>query len=103
MADIDDVHSNHCCDRHGCKYGDPDCPVAAGILTPLYRCEDCPRQRYTVTPRTPSAPPGKAGVIVDGKLIALVATPELAERIARALESLDVVEQCDQGGVFGED
>lgn len=22
------VHRTHCCRWHGCKYGDPDCPVA---------------------------------------------------------------------------
>ena len=35
------VHSTHCCKWHGCKYGDPDCPVATGKVKQVYLCEDC--------------------------------------------------------------
>lgn len=34
------VHETHCCEKHGCKYGDEDCPVAIG-LTSGVRCESC--------------------------------------------------------------
>lgn len=34
------VHVTHCC-IYGCKYGDDDCPVAAGKVLPQYKCEDC--------------------------------------------------------------
>ena len=37
----DGCHVSHCCDRHGCKYGDDDCPVANGRLKqegPCYYC-----------------------------------------------------------------
>jgi hypothetical protein len=34
------VHETHCCSKHGCKYGDVDCPVAIGLTTGI-RCEDC--------------------------------------------------------------
>lgn len=34
------VHDAHCCQNHGCKYGDDDCPVEAG-KEPGIRCEDC--------------------------------------------------------------
>ena len=35
------VHAAHCCKWHGCKYGDPDCPVANGEVEQEYQCEDC--------------------------------------------------------------
>lgn len=35
------VHATHCCKWHGCKYGDPDCPVANGEVEQEYLCEDC--------------------------------------------------------------
>lgn len=35
------VHESHCCEYHGCKYGDEDCPVASGQLKQLYPCEEC--------------------------------------------------------------
>ena len=37
----DRVHVTHCCKRHGCKYGDKDCPVANGRLEQQYPCESC--------------------------------------------------------------
>lgn len=38
------VHATHCCKWHGCKYGDPDCPVSNGEVEQEYLCEDC----YTI-------------------------------------------------------
>jgi hypothetical protein len=35
------VHQTHCCDLHGCKYGDEDCPVAGKEIKQLYDCETC--------------------------------------------------------------
>jgi len=35
------VHRTHCCNKHGCKYGDPDCPVAINLLKQDYPCETC--------------------------------------------------------------
>ena len=35
------VHAAHCCKWHGCKYGDPDCPVTTGEVEQKYTCEDC--------------------------------------------------------------
>lgn len=36
-----DVHTEHCCVLHGCKYGDEDCPVVTKIKPQSYRCERC--------------------------------------------------------------
>lgn len=50
-----DVHTEHCCARHGCKYGDEDCPVELGLKKQSYLCEWCseeieqPLQRRYVT------------------------------------------------------
>lgn len=34
------VHDAHCCRYHGCKYGDDDCPVVAGLEEGV-ACEQC--------------------------------------------------------------
>lgn len=36
------VHETHCCVKHGCKYGDKDCPVVLEQIVQAYRCQDCP-------------------------------------------------------------
>lgn len=36
-----DVHRTHCCFKHGCKYGDKDCPVELGLIKQDYPCEMC--------------------------------------------------------------
>lgn len=35
------VHETHCCEEHGCKYGNEDCPVVIGLIKQRYRCEFC--------------------------------------------------------------
>lgn len=35
------VHITHCCVKHGCKYGDKDCPVVLEIVKQEYICESC--------------------------------------------------------------
>lgn len=35
------AHPTHCCKWHGCKYGDPDCPVVTGKVKQVYLCEEC--------------------------------------------------------------
>lgn len=35
------VHAAHCCSRHGCKYGNAECPVARGAVKQDYPCEAC--------------------------------------------------------------
>jgi len=42
MSDMyKNVHTEHCCFEHGCKYGDEDCPVATGLQKQSYPCECC--------------------------------------------------------------
>lgn len=36
-----DVHTEHCCVIHGCKYNDKDCTVVAGKAVQSHPCEDC--------------------------------------------------------------
>lgn len=38
--EFESVHDSHCCPDHGCKYGDPDCPVVAGKEMGMW-CEMC--------------------------------------------------------------
>jgi len=35
------VHQSHCCAKHGCKYGDEDCPIVNGDVKQFYYCETC--------------------------------------------------------------
>jgi hypothetical protein len=35
------VHTEHCCVIHGCKYGDPDCPVENRRQRQTHLCEWC--------------------------------------------------------------
>lgn len=36
-----DVHTEHCCSIHGCKYGDEDCSVTTGYKKQSSSCELC--------------------------------------------------------------
>lgn len=42
---VKDVHTEHCCTRHGCKYGDVHCTVAGGLKKnrkqQSFMCEVC--------------------------------------------------------------
>jgi hypothetical protein len=53
MTKLKDVHTEHCCIDHGCKYGDENCTVVTGKLPQSFACEDCesellvsPKQLY---------------------------------------------------------
>lgn len=35
------VHAAHCCAKHGCKYGNDECPVQAGNVKQEHPCEYC--------------------------------------------------------------
>ena len=35
------VHKGHCCIEHGCKYSNPDCPVANRKIKQSGACESC--------------------------------------------------------------
>lgn len=37
-----DVHTEHCCSDHGCKYNEPStCPVVQGVKPQSYPCDLC--------------------------------------------------------------
>lgn len=44
-----DVHTEHCCLRHGCKYGDLDCPVYLQTKVQSHPCESCQHDDNDVT------------------------------------------------------
>jgi hypothetical protein len=41
MTKDKDVHTEHCCKVHGCKYGDETCSVVTGLKKQSYPCENC--------------------------------------------------------------
>lgn len=46
--EIKDVHTEHCCIIHGCKYNDPNCTVITEKAPQTYPCEDCEYAPYVV-------------------------------------------------------
>ena len=42
-----DVHTEHCCTIHGCKYGSTDCTVVKGLKEQSFPCEDCSQDNDT--------------------------------------------------------
>ena len=53
QAQEKNVHTEHCCGEHGCKYGDAACHVASGKQEQSFPCEDC------ATPQTPALGKGE--------------------------------------------
>lgn len=41
MNSSKDVHTEHCCYWHGCKYNDEKCTVVSGDLDQSGPCEEC--------------------------------------------------------------
>jgi hypothetical protein len=35
------VHQSHCCEDHGCKYGESSCPVVMKVCKQSNKCIDC--------------------------------------------------------------
>lgn len=44
-----DVHTEHCCIIHGCKYGDKECTVTTRTQPQSYPCEECGIDRIDPT------------------------------------------------------
>jgi hypothetical protein len=42
------VHTSHCCEKCGCKYGDPDCPVENGTAEQEFACEECRHEEFAI-------------------------------------------------------
>lgn len=42
---LKDVHTEHCCILHGCKYGNKNCTVTTGKAQQSYACESCDSER----------------------------------------------------------
>lgn len=47
MSSNRDVHTEHRCILHGCKYGDADCTVMTRQLAQSYQCETCNEYLYS--------------------------------------------------------
>lgn len=60
--DNKDVHTEHCCIYHGCKYGDYDCVVWRGYKPQSYPCETC---HHGDEPFSISNPPHPRVTIVE--------------------------------------
>jgi len=41
VNDAKNVHTEHCCKEHGCKYAEDDCPVVLGTMVQSFTCECC--------------------------------------------------------------
>ncbi len=87
-----DVHTSHCCEKHGCKYGDDDCPVAAKAAPQEHLCEECEQDVWSLRAAMPRAEEYARSVafldqrsgnylIVDGERLRL-AKPEPREGLS---------------------
>lgn len=45
MTGQPDIHAMYCCQIHGCKYDDDDCPVARGYIIGGKYCEACAEEQ----------------------------------------------------------
>jgi len=45
-----DVHTEHCCIFHGCKYSDDNCTVTTKTASQSHRCEDCEYDGIDIRP-----------------------------------------------------
>ena len=57
------VHAAHCCTRHGCKYGEDECPVVGGQVKQDHPCEECSEEDRRVSAAMCKAV--ELGVLVD--------------------------------------
>lgn len=51
-----DVHTEHCCTTHGCRYGGGDCTIISGEKPQSFPCEFCEFEREQRTNYLASAP-----------------------------------------------
>jgi len=45
-----DIHTEHCCIFHGCKYGNDNCTVTTKLAPQSYRCEVCEHVGIDIRP-----------------------------------------------------
>lgn len=45
MEQVKCVHTEHCCFKHSCRYGDDECPVVTGLKKQSFPCMDCRDER----------------------------------------------------------
>ena len=82
-----DVHTEHCCRWHGCKYGDDaDCPVENGTKRQSYACEQCDYEADQIGDYSDGVEAGKAQVSREVQEIIDEAfekhTPDIAAELA---------------------
>jgi hypothetical protein len=63
------VHTTHCCEKCGCKYGDSGCPVELGLMAAEFPCQNCEEAREELLRR-----------------FELMSLPELSETIGQLQE-----------------
>lgn len=78
------VHAQHCCTRHGCKYGNPECPVVRGRVAQEVPCSECERREARV--RVVAAELAKSPIVQDKSHEACWAA---AEALVKALDAYD--------------
>lgn len=89
---VKDVHTEHCCSRHGCKYGkDDECTVMLGIAPPSYPCEFCddPEEKRIAELETLAAELAYLVRCWSGKYACKLS--ELPERTNKALQQFDEI------------
>ena len=89
-----DVHTEHCCIKHGCKYSIPNCSVVTGKKKQSFPCEICDLELEREAPyardvwKTVLALINNGATIQDLKLMATNSIEKFQKIILKG-ESLD--------------
>lgn len=95
------VHADHCCWIHGCKYGDDDCPVEAGRVQQQYRCHQCQEDGFESVEDIQAVKQGNRETCVYcGHLLPINTTGNQIKTIIEAIRQYHLsLDQREHGGV----
>lgn len=89
------VHVAHCCARHGCKYGQRDCPVKTGQYKQDHPCEQCGEPEEVASPLIAAL---RAAVAEE---IPAAPTTLMGDDLAAERLAADIARGVKRGGVNG--
>ncbi len=104
------VHVEHCCAKHGCKYGEKRCPVVIGEVKAAGPCEECENEPKDKPVKTPKFKNGdtifymgvhnEQGVVMSGKVWTVAAIENEHDDWACTKEQKDSWQHFGPSGIF---
>lgn len=79
-----DVHTEHCCAVHGCKYDTKECTVVTKKAVQSYPCEDCETTDFGIRSEARVRPDGTVDtrLWIPCSMMEVMSIMEMHERIA---------------------